>query len=84
MSIVKDLGPEADGLIQKLISTGDFDSDVEVIRRALQLLKKQHLETLYLQNAVDDGLASPLAAEFTCDDLIQKAKSELGQQQRDD
>ena len=55
------LGDELDAFIQSQVDRGAYSSASEVVRAALKLLAEEDAKERALYDALDQGLASPLA-----------------------
>ncbi|HAY88280.1 MAG TPA: type II toxin-antitoxin system ParD family antitoxin [Bacteroidetes bacterium] len=73
------LNPHYDSLIDKLVSSGQYNSASEVIRSGLRLLeqqnKEQELKTAYYKQEIQRGLDSGDAGSWNNDDFLKKAKA---------
>jgi antitoxin ParD1/3/4 len=72
------LNPHYDEMIEKLVTSGKYNSASEVIRNGLRLLEQEHKETLlrteYYRRELQKGVDSGNAGEWDTAAFLEKAK----------
>lgn len=71
------LGTYFDDFVQEQISSGRFKNVSEVIRAGLRLLENEEMKTKVLRNYIQEGIESPMVADFDFEENLKALKSGL-------
>ena len=70
------LGNYFDQFVTSQVSTGRYKNVSEVIRAGLRMLENEESKVIALKNAIQEGLNSPLVADFNFDKNLKRLKAE--------
>lgn len=68
------LGDHFENFIDTRVSTGRFKNASEVVRAGLRLLEEEESKIIALKNAIDQGIESGTAKNFSAGKHLQKLK----------
>ncbi|MFC3225603.1 type II toxin-antitoxin system ParD family antitoxin [Marinibaculum pumilum] len=76
-----DLGPHFERLIADEIASGRYASAGEVVRDGLRLVEERRQRLEALDRAIDAGLASGIAEDFSWDDMQARVRTRVADRQ---
>lgn len=70
------LGNYFDQFVTSQVAVGRYKNVSEVIRAGLRLLENEESQVIALRNAIQEGLNSPIVADFNFEENLKKLKAE--------
>ncbi|MBL7690723.1 MAG: type II toxin-antitoxin system ParD family antitoxin [Flavipsychrobacter sp.] len=70
------LGPHFETFIEEKVSDGRYQNASEVIRAGLRLLEEEENRILLLRSAIEEGVKSGIASDFTPETLLDRLKAQ--------